>query len=482
MSIDRITKTNFVPTKLPTKVPAEKVNEIIDALNENILSSATTITALAGGGATGATLLTSLYNNITVSATAKDSVMLPKAVAGKVVYVKNNGAAALDVFPYTGDKINDLAADLAVTVPVEAEVKFTAISTTEWQTNTDTIVLTSPSTQKGTLVLRAADSAGETQTLITNASQAAARNYTIPDAGTTNASFVMSAGASSLAGVRTFSDVTASTTKDTGAVVIEGGLGVEKEIFAGLSINAGTYLLSGNGTVALPAIGPTSDPNSGLYVIGADNLGIACNGAKVLDIATTGLGVTGLLTSTSSISGLRHLHSTNLGTTPVGTVVISEYGTGRDVVTELTLTNFIVGALAGAGAALGVGNIVYAFPAGQHFELVSSLSAIVLTALGTAVATDTGLGSVIATGAVNVLSGTGTFEDRLTGQTISTAAGGGAAVSALTAATTGIGTGISLNVAASVKNVFLNSAGTWNADNTGNLTATGVIVLKWVKM
>lgn len=173
---------------------------------------------------------------------------------------------------------------------------------------------------------------------------------------------------------------------------------------------------------------------------------------------------------------------TALGTTPVGTVTIVEYGDGRDITTVLTLTNFIVGALAGAAAALGIGNIVYAFPAGQHLELVSALSSIALTAAGTAVATDTGLGSVIASGVISILSGTGTFEDRLTGQAINTAAGGGAAVSALTAATAGIGAGISLNVAASVKNVFLNSAGTWNADNTGDLTATGTIVLKWTKM
>lgn len=171
-----------------------------------------------------------------------------------------------------------------------------------------------------------------------------------------------------------------------------------------------------------------------------------------------------------------------LVTTAVGTVAIREFGSDRDKTTELTLTNFIVGALAGGAAALGVGNIVCAFPTGQHFEIVASLSALVLKCAGTAVATDTGLGSVIATGVVSVLSGTATFEDRLTGQTISTAAGGGAAVSALTAATAGIGTGIALNVAASVKNVFLNSAGTWNANNTGNLTASGKIVLKWTKM
>lgn len=172
---------------------------------------------------------------------------------------------------------------------------------------------------------------------------------------------------------------------------------------------------------------------------------------------------------------------TALGSTPVSTVTFNEFTCGKDVTTVLTLNNFVVGALAGAGA-LALGNIVYTYPAGQHFELVSAFSSLSLTAAGTAVATDTGLGSVIASGAVNVLSGTATFEDRLTGQTINTAAAGGTAVSALTAATAGIGTGISLNVAASVKNVFLNSAGTWNANNTGNLTATGTIVLKWTIM
>jgi len=175
-------------------------------------------------------------------------------------------------------------------------------------------------------------------------------------------------------------------------------------------------------------------------------------------------------------------YETPLVTTGVGTVAIREYGSDRDKTTELTLTNFIVGTLAGAGAALGVGNAVCSFPSGQHFELVYSIAALSLKCAGTAVATDTGLGSVIASGAVSVLSGTATFEDRLTGQTISTAAAGGAAVSTLTAATAGIGTGIAINKATGVKDVFLNSAGTWNADNTGYLTASGHVLLKWTKM
>jgi hypothetical protein len=171
--------------------------------------------------------------------------------------------------------------------------------------------------------------------------------------------------------------------------------------------------------------------------------------------------------------------SAPLVTTPVGTVIVQEYGDGKDMTTILTLTDFIVGALAGTAAALAMGNIVAAFPAGVHIEdtFFQSLS---LKCAGNAVNTDTGLGSVVGSGVQNLLSGVGTTsEDRLTGQTIPTAATGGAVTVALLR---GNVAGISLNVTASIKNLFLNSAGTWNVNNTGNLTATGTIVIKWNKI
>jgi hypothetical protein len=270
---------------------------------------------------------------------------------------------------------------------------------------------------------------------------------------------------------------TDSTTSTTGSLVTAGGLGVAKAIFGGSTItaattlNAGTLVLTGAGAVGAPSHSFTGTPTQGMYSVSATQVGIS-NGAAGLNLVVDTTGI-----STNSIKA-----QTAIGTTPVGTVSIVEYSTGKDVTTVLTLTNFIVGALAGAAAALGVGNIVYAFPAGQHFELVDSLSSIVLTAVGTAVATDTGLGSVIATGAVAVLDGTTTFEDRLTGITINTAAGGGAAASSIATTTAGVGSGIGLNAAGSVKNVFLNSAGTWNANNVGSLTASGTIVLKWTRM
>jgi hypothetical protein len=62
-----------------------------------------------------------------------------------------------------------------------------------------------PSTaSKGKIAITAADSAGDTTTTIVNASQSGARTYTIPDAGGA-ADFVMTAGAQTLAGVKTFS-------------------------------------------------------------------------------------------------------------------------------------------------------------------------------------------------------------------------------------------------------------------------------------
>lgn len=171
-----------------------------------------------------------------------------------------------------------------------------------------------------------------------------------------------------------------------------------------------------------------------------------------------------------------------LTTTPVSTSVLTEFGDGKDITTVVTLTDFVVGTIPSANAALGVGNIICAFPAGQHFELVYSFSSLNLKLPGTGVACDTGLGSVIASGAVATLDGTSTFEDRKTGVAITTSSTGGTAVSGLACATAGIGTGIALNAAASVKNVFLNAAGTFAIGNAGSLTASGVIVLKWTKM
>ena len=60
--------------------------------------------------------------------------------------------------------------------------------------------------------------------------------------------------------------------------------------------------LGANGTVAAPYYSYTSDPDSGTFRIGANNLGVGVNGAKVLDIGTSGLSVTGSVTASGAVS------------------------------------------------------------------------------------------------------------------------------------------------------------------------------------
>jgi hypothetical protein len=55
-----------------------------------------------------------------------------------------------------------------------------------------------------------------------------------------------------------------------------------------------------NGTFALPSLTFDTDTDTGIYRIGANNLGVTAAGAKVLDVATTGLGVTGALSITNT--------------------------------------------------------------------------------------------------------------------------------------------------------------------------------------
>jgi hypothetical protein len=98
-------------------------------------------------------------------------------------------------------------------------------------------------------------------------------------------------------------DISATGLGVTGTLVSSGAItATSTTITAGTTLTAGTLVLSGNGAVGAPAWTFTSDTDSGVYRIGADNIGVAVNGAKVLDVATTGLAVTGALSATTSIS------------------------------------------------------------------------------------------------------------------------------------------------------------------------------------
>jgi hypothetical protein len=76
------------------------------------------------------------------------------------------------------------------------------------------------------------------------------------------------------------------------------------------------------GSVTNPSLAFNADQNTGLYNIGADNIGVAAGGSKVLDIATTGLGVTGTL----SVSGVATLGAGAILNTPASGTLTNATG------------------------------------------------------------------------------------------------------------------------------------------------------------
>jgi len=75
------------------------------------------LTALAGGGQTGATELRDMaFNRVATVATAADSVMLPTGIAGKWLDGVNTSANSMNLFPKPAETINSLSANTALAI------------------------------------------------------------------------------------------------------------------------------------------------------------------------------------------------------------------------------------------------------------------------------------------------------------------------------------------------------------------------------
>ena len=165
-----------------------------------------------------------------------------------------------------------------------------------------------------------------------------------------------------------------------------------------------------------------------------------------------------------------NVNEKNIGTNGAyGTV--EEYGDGNYHKTVLTLAGAF-GAIAG-GANLGVGRLVYTFPAGVIRILTATMNGLALQQTQGNVTADTpelGLGTVIASGAVAVLSGTATFEDILTGQVMGDCDG--------TAKLAAVGNTLTI-LAAAAHTVHLNVADGWAASGDAALGFAGEVVITW---
>lgn len=132
-------------------------------------------------------------------------------------------------------------------------------------------------------------------------------------------------------------------------------------------------------------------------------------------------------------------------------------------------------AIAG-GASLGVGILLYTLPVGIQVINSSFFSVATTQTTGhiTANTPDTGLGTVIASGAVAVLDGTATFENISTGVATDDCNGDPLEVAALPTA----GTPFIVAVGAA-HTVYFNQAFAWSASGDPGALLSGYVVLNW---
>lgn len=303
----------------------------------------TTITAFAGGGQASATALTGEFNNVTTVASAYDSVKLLAAVLGQTQTVKNSGASILSVFPNTDDSINALAANLSVDIPVGGEMTFRAISATVWETN-EVLVSQAPSTQKGYLVVKAADNAANHAVTITNASHGQATVHTHPDGGAATDYVVHSTAALTLLEADVLDGATAGVPVASKALIAPASLGNGAVAGTGATVSE-----QGNGVMHKTVITFTN-----VDVPLADAAGVvAYGGLKVYDMpegAILMLGAVADVDLTKSSAGVNADWDGDMG---VGTITASNDGTLAATEQNIIPTTATPQAVAGVTTANG---------------------------------------------------------------------------------------------------------------------------------
>jgi len=93
-----------------------------------------------------------------------------------------------------------------------------------------------------------------------------------------------------------------------------------------------------DGTVSLPAMAPAADPDSGLYRIGANNLGLALGGTKLVDFGASGAPVSITKTITDASATTERLTYSKATLTPSTTMEIAAGGSIAGARGEVSFT------------------------------------------------------------------------------------------------------------------------------------------------
>ena len=171
-----------------------------------------------------------------------------------------------------------------------------------------------------------------------------------------------------------------------------------------------------------------------------------------------------------------HRDMSLLGTAVTGTEVsgvgveeISADGVNFHTILTIALT----GVVTGDNANLALGTLIYTLPAGPCVINSAAMSIAMTHDETTAQVPDTGLGTVIGTGAVVVLGGTATFEDIISGVAMGDMAG---------TAKEFIGSTSKTILTAAAHTIHLNYAVAWADVTTATCSIAGTVGLNWTNL
>lgn len=211
----------------------------------------------------------------------------------------------------------------------------------------------------------------------------------------------------------------------------------------------------------------------GTLFVGGTEVTATAAEANLLDGASTANSTASVAAVLDSAKDLRS-EGTGLGTAGTNCTVI-HYGDGRNMTAVVTVTNAVMNPV-GVSANLGVGYLVYTLPAGPCLITSARMSMALSGVTITNDTPDAGLGTVIASGAVTTLDGTATFENIITGQTMTDT--NGTAVVKATAPTAGVPLEITT---AGAHTVHFNMADGWGANTDASGLLNGTITLSFVR-
>lgn len=150
--------------------------------------------------------------------------------ADRATYLEWDGASTVNLY-VAGTKVLH-ATSSAITFDASVVGSYTTLTATDIDLGASgtagTVDVFPTTASKGKLRLAATDSTGNGTTTITNADQAAARTYTVPDAGA-SAGFVMTEGTQTVNGSKTYSGTVAQKTATNVGTVTTGATTVAEE-------------------------------------------------------------------------------------------------------------------------------------------------------------------------------------------------------------------------------------------------------------